>query len=257
MQHFRRFTFLFIASCLTVSALCAQLEGGRTTPKIVLRPTIPAYYPGCTNEPEGTEEKANCSASKLMSFIGHNLQYPEIAREEKIEGVVVLSFVVTDSGQIDQVRVLRDIGGGCGQEAKRILTEMPPWQPAIFKGKQVSTQFTLPITFGLRTGMFDYVLHVGDLPDDEVYHNEFVETLTSTELRVTDPKGAEMVITEIILTMERGGTREQMILRGNDLPDEKKLRKFLKRKQGRLTVEANVVEDLDIRTVSKAFLLLK
>ena len=257
MQHLRRLNFLFTVTCLTASALCAQSEREDSAPKIVLRPTIPAYYPGCTNEPEGTEEKANCSASKLMSFIGHNLQYPELAREEKIEGVVVLSFVVTDSGQINQVRVLRDIGGGCGQEAQRILNEMPPWQPAIFKGKQVATQFTLPITFGLRTGMFDYVLHVGDLPDDEVYHKEFVETLTTTELRVTDPKGAEMVITEVILTMERGGTREQLILRGNERPDEKELRKFLKRKQGRLTVEANVVEDLDIRTVSKAFLLLK
>lgn len=239
-----------------VSALCAQSEGESSASKIVLRPTIPAYYPGCTNEPEGTEEKANCSGSKLMSFIGHNLQYPEDAREQKIEGVVVLSFIVTDSGQIDQVRVLRDIGGGCGQEAQRIISEMPNWQPAIFKGKQVATQFTLPITFGLRTGMFDYVLHVGDLPDEEVYHKELIETLTTTDLRVTDPKGAEMVITEVILTMERGGKREQLILRGNERPEEKQLRKFLKRKQGRLTIEANVVEDLDIRTVSKPYLVL-
>jgi len=256
MQQFRGLGLLVFFNLLVASALCAQPSGETSMPKIVLRPTIPAYYPGCTNEPEGTEEKANCSASKLMSFIGHNLQYPEEAREQKIEGVVVLSFIVSDSGQIDQVRVLRDIGGGCGQEAQRIIKDMPPWQPAIFKGNQVATQFTLPITFGLRTGMFDYVLHVGELPDDEIYHKEFIETLTTTDLRVTDPKGAEMVITEIILTMERGGDREQLILRGNERPDEKQLRKFVKRKQGRLTIEANVVEDLDIRTVSKAYLLL-
>lgn len=256
MQQFRGLGLLVLAILLSISVLRAQSERVSEPPKIVLRPTIPAYYPGCTNEPEGTEEKANCSASKLMSFIGHNLRYPEEAREQKIEGVVVLSFVVTDSGRIDQVRILRDIGGGCGQEAQRILKDMPPWQPAIFKGEQVATQFTLPITFGLRSGMFDYVLHVGELPDDEIYHKEFIETLTTTDLRVTDPKGAEMVITEVILTMERGGDREQLILRGNERPDEKKLRKFIKRKQGRLTIEANVVEDLDIRTVSKAYLLL-
>jgi len=257
MQHYFKIDKLFLAIVLISSTLNAQSEREITPPKIVLRPTIPAYYPGCTNEPEGTEEKANCSASKLMSFIGSNLQYPDPAREQKIEGVVVLSFVVSDSGSIGDVRVLRDIGGGCGVEAKRIINQMPDWQPAIYKGKQVATQFTLPITFGLRTGMFDYVLHVGDLPDDEIYHKEFIETLTSTDLRVTDPKGAEMVITEVILTIERGGKREQLFLRGNERPNEKELRKFVKRKQGRLTIEANVAEDLDIRTVSKAYLLLK
>lgn len=257
MQQYVKINIIFLATMLVISTLSAQSEREVSLPKIVLRPTIPAYYPGCTNEPEGTEEKANCSTSKLISFIGSNLQYPDEAREQQIEGVVVLSFVVSDSGAIGDVRVLRDIGGGCGAEAKRIIAEMPTWQPAIYKGKEVATQFTLPITFGLRSGMFDYVLHIGDLPDDEIYHKEFIETLTSTDLRVTDPKGAEMVITEVILTMERGGEREQLILRGNERPSENELRKFVKRKQGRLTIEANVVENLDIRTVSKAYLLLK
>ncbi len=256
MQHLRGIGFLILSTLLIASALRAQSGGGTTMPEIILRPTIPAYYPGCSNEPEGSEEKANCSASKLMSYIGFNLQYPDEAREQKIEGVVVLSFMVSDSGKIERVRVLRDIGGGCGQEAQRIINEMPPWQPAIFKGKQVATQFTLPITFGLRAGMFDYVLHVGDLPDDQIYQKELIETLTTTDLRVTNPKGAEMVITEVILTIERGGNREQLVLRGNERPTEKQLKKFFKRKQGRLTIDANVVEDLDIRSVSKGYLLL-
>jgi TonB family protein len=256
MQQLSSLVIFLFATLLTVSTLSAQSEDGTTVPEIILRPTIPAYFPGCSNEPEGSDEKANCSASKLMSYIGFNLQYPDEAREQKIEGVVVLSFVVSDSGLIDQVRVLRDIGGGCGQEAQRIINEMPPWQPAIFKGKQVATQFTLPITFGLRSGMFDYVLHVGELPDDQIYQKELIETLTTTDLRVTNPKGAEMVITEVVLTMERGGERDQIVLRGNARPDEKQLRKFFKRKQGRLTIDANVVEDLDIRSVQKSYLLL-
>jgi len=68
MQHFRSLVFILSSIVLTASALSAQSEGETTVPEIILRPTIPAYYPGCTNEPEGTEEKANCSASKLMSF---------------------------------------------------------------------------------------------------------------------------------------------------------------------------------------------
>ena len=253
-----------LALCVLGVALCsptwaqAPHDMAASEPaRIVLRPTIPAYYPGCTNEPEGSEEKSMCSASRLMSYIASNLRYPDAAREDKIEGVVMLSFVVSDSGVIEQVRVLRDIGGGCGDEAKRIIEEMPTWQAAIFKGKQVYTQFTLPITFGLRTGMFDYVLHLGELDEGEVYRKELVGEVTGSAPRVTDPKGKDLVVAEVIYTFERGGERREFVTRGSELPDEKAFAKFIGKKPGRLTVEANVVEGLDIRPVSKAFLVVR
>jgi len=224
---------------------------------IVLRPTIPAYFPGCGHEPEGTDEKANCSASHIMSFISNNLRYPDEAREDRIEGVVVLSFVVSDSGHVSNVRVLRDIGGGCGDEAQRVISAMPIWQPAIFKGKQVNTQFTLPITFGLKTGMFDYVLHLGELDDGEVNRDDLVNTVASNEPRVTDPKGAELKVAEVVYTFERGGERKELVERGSTTPAEKAFKKWLGRKPGRLTVEANVVEGLDIRTVTKTFTVVR
>ncbi len=239
------------------SARAQDLQAVSEPATVVLRPTIPAYFPGCGHEPEGTTEKANCSAGKLMSFIANNLRYPDEAREARIEGVVVLSFIVSELGVVEQPRLLRDIGGGCGAEAIRVLNAMPHWQPAIYKGAAVATQFTLPITFGLKTGMFDYVLHLGNLEDGEVSRDELVEAVTSGTPRVTDPKGAELTVAELVYTFERGGERKELITRGTELPDEKAFSKWLGRKPGRLTVEANAVEGLDIRTVSKGFLVIR
>ena len=252
-----RTCFLSMLLCCCTGVF-AQAEVDHAAPaSIVLRPTIPAYFPGCTNEAEGSEEKLNCSAGKLMSYITNNLRYPDLAREDKIEGVVVLSFVVTDSGRIQDVRILRDIGSGCGEEAKRVLTEMPIWQPAIFKGDNVFTQFTIPITFSLKSGMFDYVLHIGNLDDGEVRRDELLEAVTSVSPRVTNPKGVELVVTEVVFTFERGGERREYITRGAESPPEKDFAKWLGKKPGRLTVEANVVEGLDIRAVSKGFVVVK
>ena len=256
----------FKCLCLTVVVSCSALVAWAQAPhdmaasapaRIVLRPTIPAYFPGCTNEPEASEEKADCSAGRLMSYIANTLRYPDAAREDKLEGVVMLSFVVSDSGAIEEVRVLRDIGGGCGAEAQRVIEAMPRWQPAIFKGEQVRTQFTLPITFGLRTGMFDYVLHYGELQGGEVYRKELIAAITTEAPRVTDPKGKDLTVAEVVYTFERGGERREFVTRGAELPDAKAFGKFIGRKPGRLTVEANVVEGLDIRPVTKGFLVVK
>ena len=226
-------------------------------PDIVLRPTIPAYFSGCSHESEGSDAKAMCSARKLGEHISRTLRYPDAAAEEKIEGVVVLSFVVTDSGRVRNVRVLRDIGGGCGAEAQRVIEASPKWDAAIHRGRMVATQFQLPITFNLRTGLFDYELHIGDLPDGDIYRGELLGTIASEGLRVTDPRGEDMTITEVIYTLERGGEREQFVTRGAERPDAKKFAKFIGRKPARLTVEANVVEGLDIRAVTKSFSVVK
>ena len=237
--------------------------GGATTAdeatgeRLVLRPTIPAYFPGCGHIPEGTEEKSNCSTGKLMGYIARSLRYPDTAREQRIEGVTMLSFVVGAEGDVRDVRVLRDIGGGCGAEARRVLEGMPTWQPAIHKGRQVATQFTLPITFGLRTGMFDYVLHVGDLPDGDVFRRELLEAVGTYTPRVTDPRGEEMLVTEVVYTFERGGERTELVTRGADLPDERAFARLIHRKGGRLTIEANVVDGLDIRTVTRGITVLR
>ncbi len=226
-------------------------------PEIVLRPTIPAYFPGCMDDPEGSDEKASCSTGKLMGYISRNLKYPAEAKEQDIQGVVVLSFVVSNAGIIERVQILRGIGGGCAEEAVRIVSAMPTWQPAIYKGQNVYTQFTLPITFGLKANLYEYVLHTGTLDDIEVTRTQLVAFVNEETLSVTDPQGADLRITEVVYTIERGGQKEQLVTRGDERPAAKAFAKFVGRRPARLTIEANVVDGLDIRTVSKNFVVTR
>ena len=89
--------------------------------------------------------------SSLYQFLADNLKYPKIARENQIEGRVILQFIVEKDGGITNIQVLRDIGGGCGEEAVRVISNMPNWEPAIQNDIVVRSRFTLPVRFKLRT----------------------------------------------------------------------------------------------------------
>ena len=86
----------------------------------------------------------------LYAFIERNLVYPQLAKDNKIEGKVYVSFTVETDGSISNVKVLRDIGGGCGAEAMRVVMKMPKWKPGKQRGKPVRVQFNLPIEFKLK-----------------------------------------------------------------------------------------------------------
>ena len=86
----------------------------------------------------------------LLKFIQDNLHYPKKALQKRIEGRVYVTFVVERDGTITNPRILRDIGGGCGAEAIRLVKKMPKWLP----GRQLDTvvvrvQYNLPIEFKL------------------------------------------------------------------------------------------------------------
>jgi TonB family protein len=83
----------------------------------------------------------------LMNFISRNIRYPVLAMEQNIQGRVIVRFVVSDTGEVTQVSVLRGIGGGCDEEAMRVVSLMPRWTPGKQDGKPVSVWYTLPIQF--------------------------------------------------------------------------------------------------------------
>ena len=86
----------------------------------------------------------------LYAFIGRNIKYPEMAKKNKIEGRVFVTFVVEKDGQVSSAKILRDIGGGCGEEAIRMVNIMPKWKPGTQRGNPVRVQFNLPIMFQLQ-----------------------------------------------------------------------------------------------------------
>ena len=85
----------------------------------------------------------------LPKYLSDNLQYPDLARNNNISGRVIVKFVVNEDGSLTDFHVLRGIGGGCDEEAVRVLKKMPRWKPGIQNGKPVKVYFTQPISFNL------------------------------------------------------------------------------------------------------------
>ena len=86
----------------------------------------------------------------MMKYIQSNMKYPAIAKENGIEGTVIVSFEVSKSGDIQKVQVARGIGGGCDEEAVRVVRSMPNWKPGKHNGQAVKVSFNLPIKFKLE-----------------------------------------------------------------------------------------------------------
>ena len=86
----------------------------------------------------------------LYKFLRDNIKYPQLARDNNITGRVYVTFVVERDGSIANPRVLKDIGGGCGAEAVRVVKSMPKWTPGKQRGKAVRVQFNLPVSFNLQ-----------------------------------------------------------------------------------------------------------
>ena len=88
--------------------------------------------------------------AKLLEYVQKNLKYPLMARESDIQGRVFVGFVVEKDGSISNVRVLRGIGGGCDEEAVRVVQSLPKFKPGKQRGNPVRVQYTLPIVFKLQ-----------------------------------------------------------------------------------------------------------
>lgn len=107
-------------------------------------------FPSCENIGLSDADRTKCSQDSLLSFVYANLIYPEVAKKSGIEGICVVSFVVRKDGTITDIKVIRDIGGGCGEASKAVVEKMPIWIPGIHRGQNVNVQFNLPIKFRLE-----------------------------------------------------------------------------------------------------------
>ncbi len=89
--------------------------------------------------------------SEIGNYLSLSLSYPAQALKDSIEGKVYVGFVVEIDGSVSEVKLLRGIGGGCDEEAVRVVGEMPKWNPGKLKGAPVRVSKTLPINFSLAT----------------------------------------------------------------------------------------------------------
>lgn len=88
----------------------------------------------------------------FSKFLASHIRYPKVAKENGTEGRVIISFVVETNGALTNIKVLRDIGDGCGPEAIRVLKESPKWIPGKQKSKPVRVAYTMPVNFSLDDG---------------------------------------------------------------------------------------------------------
>lgn len=88
--------------------------------------------------------------TELMKFINGNIVYPEIAKENNIQGRVILRFCVTYKGAVDQISVLKSVDPALDNEAKRVIAMLPAWKPGKQGGKAVNVWYSVPVTFQLK-----------------------------------------------------------------------------------------------------------
>jgi len=91
--------------------------------------------------------------SAFGKFLAANLRYPAYARENNIQGRVFLSFVVEKDGSLSAIKVARGIGGGCDEEAVRVISISPKWNPGMQNGKAVRVSYTVPVFFQLNSNV--------------------------------------------------------------------------------------------------------
>lgn len=144
-------------SVLLCSVLCTGLivyMQSTAQPRITVLPGVAAaaISPATDDSPVFTSVAQMPEPTvDIPTYLARNLRYPEGARQAGIEGRVVLKFVIDREGKVSEVTLLRDIGGGCGEEAMRVVKSMPAWKPGVHNGKPVKVYYTLPLSFRLQS----------------------------------------------------------------------------------------------------------
>lgn len=112
-------------------------------------------FPGCEAMAGDDNDKKTCADQKMLQWIYSQIKYPALAREMGVEGTAIISFVVNEKGEIINAEVRKKVGGGCEEEALRVIKEMSKmtdkWTPGKQRGKAVAVRYTLPVRFKLKS----------------------------------------------------------------------------------------------------------
>lgn len=120
---------------------------------------VEKWEPIMYDEPEIDEPDFTCFPSikpvfpggytAMMKFLHKHMTYPKLAKQTGISGKVYVEFIVEKDGSITNIILLRGIGGGCDEEAIRVVKMMPKWDSGLQNGRSVRVKFTLPVKFSL------------------------------------------------------------------------------------------------------------
>ena len=132
---------IFVLMAFATFCFAAQAEDMQTLNTVqddvvVDKPDVLPEFPG--------------GMAALMSYIGNNVKYPSEAFNKKVEGKVIVEFIVRKDGSVADAKVISKTDGQLNREALRVVNSMPKWKPGKNKGKIVDVRFVLPIAFKLQ-----------------------------------------------------------------------------------------------------------
>ena len=213
------------------------------------------YFSGCEAHADYSDEKRNCSNRALIDFISRNLNYPEQAQADDIEGTVYVRFSVSEYGKVTNAKVLNQIGGGCDEEALRVVNMFPAWDPAQNNLKPVAVEMDLPILFALKSvePIFSerHTIHWGKLAAKQVTRTELLDNVRD-EVIVRDEFGNDLDISSLVIAYQRNRSfndAESTGMINNDMI------KILKKAKagGEILVTATIVEDGEFVEVARLY----
>ncbi len=152
--------FIWMVSC-NQSAKDVDSDGADTS--TVKKEVAPADNNSGTQTPTVNDKSENAvftvveempeypgGTEAMNKFIAGNINYPQKAKENGVQGTVYVSFHIAEDGSVSNALIMRGIGSGCDEEALRVVKMMPKWKPGKQKGKTVKVSFTLPVKFRLH-----------------------------------------------------------------------------------------------------------
>ncbi len=140
----RSFTGLFAAIATTIVLLFAGSVNASAQDEPMTMPEVAPEYPGGTME--------------LLSFIQQHLEYPEGAKEQEIQGRVIVQFTIEKDGSVSDVKVVKSVDPLVDDQVVRAISAMPAWKPGMHEGKTVRVSYSLPFRFRLQAPPKDVIL---------------------------------------------------------------------------------------------------
>lgn len=124
---------LLMAACCLMTANAQKTVVSQTDPKVFDTVEQMPEYPG--------------GMQAMIAFLQANMKYPEDAAKQKVEGRVMVQFVVETDGSVTDVHVAKQVFPSLDAEAIRVVQAMPKWTPGKDKGRVVRVKYNLPIVF--------------------------------------------------------------------------------------------------------------
>lgn len=123
---------------------------------------------------------------EMMKYLVKNIRYPKEMEEQKVEGRVIIAFVVKKNGEIADAKVVKSVHPQLDAEALRIINSMPNWTPGMQGGKPVNVKFVLPVSFKLDSS-------TGSAMKQDVPADKQVKQITTAQ-RITNANGSTPLI---------------------------------------------------------------